>query len=89
MVTTQLLYLKTKLFYSYIDFLNEVRVGYACSLLIETEKTVLDICYESGYNTMANFHKQFLKIRKLTPLQFRKYFASDMIKRGNNIGIEN
>ncbi|WP_217602340.1 AraC family transcriptional regulator [Chitinophaga sp. GbtcB8] len=60
---------------TYIDFLNEVRIGYACNLLRETQKTVLDICYESGYNTMANFHKQFRKIKQLTPLQYRKLFA--------------
>jgi AraC-like DNA-binding protein len=60
---------------TYIDFLNEVRTGYACHLLIETEKPVLDVCYESGYNTMANFHKQFLKIKKLTPLKYRKGFS--------------
>ncbi len=73
---------------TYIDFLNEVRVGYACHLLMETQKPVLDICYESGYNTMANFHKQFLKIKKLTPLRYRKYFDSNLLQRGTNIGIE-
>jgi AraC-like DNA-binding protein len=59
---------------TYIDFLNEVRIGFACNLLLETQQTVLDICYESGYNTMANFHKQFLKIKGRTPLQYRKAF---------------
>jgi AraC-like DNA-binding protein len=72
---------------TYIDFLNEVRIGYACQLLQETNKTVLDICYESGYNTMTNFHKQFLKSKQFTPLQYRKYFAGEMIKKGSNIGI--
>ncbi|PSL45569.1 AraC-like DNA-binding protein [Chitinophaga niastensis] len=56
---------------TYIDFLNEIRVGYACRLLIETQKPVLEICYESGYNTIANFHKQFLKLKSKTPLQYR------------------
>lgn len=60
---------------TYIDFLNEVRIGYACNLLLETQKSVMDICYESGYNTMANFHKQFLKIKQFTPLQYRKYLV--------------
>ncbi|MES2457795.1 MAG: AraC family transcriptional regulator [Bacteroidota bacterium] len=60
---------------TYTDFLNEVRTGYACTLLLDTKKSVLEICFESGYNTMANFHKQFIKIRKFTPLQYRKYFA--------------
>ncbi|TDW95917.1 AraC family transcriptional regulator [Dinghuibacter silviterrae] len=60
---------------TYIDFLNEVRIGFACSLLVDTQASVSDICYESGYNTMANFHKQFLKVKRMTPLQYRKAFA--------------
>ncbi|SDD73024.1 AraC family transcriptional regulator [Niabella drilacis] len=73
---------------TYVDFLNTVRTGYACSLLTETQKPVLDICFESGYNTIANFHKQFLKTQKLTPLQYRKAFAPEVIRQGRNIGIE-
>ncbi len=81
-------YFKHRTKKTYIEFLNEVRIGYACSLLTETKKTVIDIGYESGYNTTANFHKQFFKIKKLTPLQFRKRFDGDTIRRGNNFGIE-
>lgn len=72
---------------TYIDFLNEVRIGYACTLLLETQKSVMDICYECGYNTMANFHKQFLRIRRLTPLQYRKEFMNRLSLPQNNIGI--
>jgi AraC-like DNA-binding protein len=61
---------------TYIDFLNEVRIGYACKLLMETKKTVVDISADSGYNTMANFHKQFQKIKQFTPLQYRKHFTN-------------
>ena len=72
---------------TYIDFLNEVRIEYACSLLIESNKPISDISYESGYNTHANFHKQFLKVKNITPLQYRKLFATDNISKGANIGI--
>ncbi|GAB3346858.1 AraC family transcriptional regulator [Arachidicoccus ginsenosidivorans] len=72
---------------TYITYLSEIRVGYACRLLIETENSVLEICYESGYNTLANFHKQFLKIKKMTPLHYRKSFDPARISRGTNIGI--
>jgi AraC-like DNA-binding protein len=60
---------------TYVDFLNEVRIGYACNLLMESNTPVLQVSYESGYNTMANFHKQFLKVKGVTPLQYRKYFS--------------
>lgn len=59
---------------TYVDFLNEVRIGHACKLLIDTQKTVLDISIESGFNTLANFNKQFLKLKQLTPSGFRKQF---------------
>ena len=61
---------------TYVDFLNGIRIGYACNLLIETTKSVFDICFESGYNTMANFHKQFMKVKGTAPLQYRKGFAA-------------
>jgi AraC-like DNA-binding protein len=57
---------------TYIDFLNEIRIGHACKLLIDTQKSVLEICYESGFNTLANFNKQFLKMKKLTPSGYRR-----------------
>ena len=56
---------------TYIDFLNEIRVGYCCKLLMDTQMTMVDICFESGYNTLANFNKQFLKIKNTTPSKYR------------------
>ena len=60
---------------TYIDFLNEVRIGHACKLLIETDLNIINIGYESGYNTLANFNKQFLKVKELTPSKYRKIFS--------------
>ncbi|AOW10792.1 AraC family transcriptional regulator [Flavobacterium gilvum] len=72
---------------TYNGFLNEIRIANACNLLSETNKPVLEICYESGYTTLANFHKQFLKIKNITPLQYRKLFSPENIRKGTNIGI--
>ena len=80
-------YFKRRTQKTYIEFLNEVRVGYACTQLLETDNSVIDICYESGYNTMAHFHRQFITIKGLSPLQYRKSFAPEVINRGLNLGI--
>lgn len=80
-------YFKRRTQKTFVDFLNEVRIGYACSQLIETELPVIEICYDSGYNTMAHFHRQFLKLKGLTPLQYRKTFHPDIISRGELTGI--
>ena len=63
---------------TYIDFLNEVRVGYACKQLMDTQHTIASICYDSGFNTLANFNKQFLKVKNCTPSGYRK----TIMKRG-------
>lgn len=61
---------------TYVDFLNEIRIGFACKLLTETDMNILPICYESGFNTLANFNKQFLKVKGVTPSKYRKVFAA-------------
>ncbi|MDQ6813418.1 MAG: AraC family transcriptional regulator [Bacteroidota bacterium] len=59
----------------YIDFLNEVKIGYACKLLVDDANiTVEAASFESGFNTIANFNKQFLKVKGMTPSKYRKIF---------------
>lgn len=57
---------------SYFDFIKEIRIGHACKLLRETSRPVLDICYNSGYNSWAHFSKQFKTVTHITPSQYRK-----------------
>lgn len=60
----------------YIDFLNEIRIGYACKLLVDDANITIEAaCYESGFNTIANFNKQFLKVKEITPSGYRKIFS--------------
>jgi AraC-like DNA-binding protein len=69
---------------TYTDFLNEVRIDYACNQLLQTNKPVTDIGYESGYNTVAYFHRQFLRIKKITPLQYRNQENEKVSTVNNN-----
>ena len=59
---------------SYLDFLKEIRIGHACKLLRDTDRAILDICYNSGYNSWANFSKQFKVVSKLSPSAYRKQY---------------
>jgi AraC-like DNA-binding protein len=72
-------YFKRRTQKTYIDFLNEVRINHACNQLLTTDLPVTDICYDSGYNTIGHFHRQFLKLRKTTPLQYRKQHVVEML----------
>lgn len=59
---------------SFIDFLNEIRLGYATRMLIETNKSVSEICYECGFNNISNFNRTFKKKQNCTPSEFRQNF---------------
>jgi len=57
---------------SFTDFVNQIRVSKACQLLTETDKYISTICYEVGFNTVANFNRRFSELRGMTPTEFRK-----------------
>ncbi len=67
-------YFKSRIKKTFSKFLLEVRIGHACKLLAESEKTVADICYESGFNNFSNFNRHFKIIAGRTPLNHRKYY---------------
>ncbi len=57
---------------SFTDFVNRVRINSACHLLMQTDHYVTDICYQVGFNNVANFNRRFLEIKGMTPTEFRK-----------------
>lgn len=65
-------YFKKRTKKTYVNFINEVRIGNACKLLQSEDKSMTDICYESGFNSVANFNRQFLRIKGVTPSAYKK-----------------
>ncbi|WP_068471810.1 AraC family transcriptional regulator [Saccharicrinis aurantiacus] len=61
---------------SFVDFVNEIRLGYATRHLIESNKTVSEIGYICGFNNLSNFNRIFKKRQGCTPTEFRKDFES-------------
>lgn len=57
---------------TFTDFVNRLRVNKACQLLLETEQYISTICYNVGFNNVANFNRRFMEIRGMTPSEFRK-----------------
>ncbi len=60
---------------SFIEFLIEVRLGSATRQLIESNKSITEICYECGFNNISNFNRIFKKYRNCTPSEFRLNFS--------------
>lgn len=57
-----------------IDVVTEFRIKHACQLLNTTDKSVSDICFESGFGNISYFNKEFKKAIGHSPLNYRKLF---------------
>ena len=61
---------------TFTDFVNRIRVNRACQLLMDTEQRITDICYEVGFNNVANFNRRFLDMKGVTPSEYRRQAMS-------------
>ena len=59
---------------TFTQYVNEIRIGYACKLLYENKSNITMTAYESGFENLAHFNKQFKKVKGITPSQYLKQF---------------
>lgn len=57
---------------SFTDFVNRLRINKACQLLMESDRYITNVCYDVGFNNVANFNRRFLQIKGMTPKEFRR-----------------
>jgi AraC-like DNA-binding protein len=62
-------------FRNFNDFLNQYRVNEACEILsdpAQVKKTILEIAYDLGYQSIGPFNKAFKDLKGTTPTAYRK-----------------
>jgi AraC-like DNA-binding protein len=59
---------------TFVDTLNEIRLGHASRMLIDTTQSVSEIAYRCGFNNMSNFNRIFKKKKQCTPKEFREQY---------------
>jgi AraC-like DNA-binding protein len=62
----------------FVEFVNRVRIGQACGMLYATDDQVTAICYQVGFQNLANFNRQFLKMKGMTPSSYRETARRDL-----------
>ncbi len=55
-------------------FVNEIRLSHASKLLTDTDQSVAEICFGSGFNNLSNFNRKFKELYGLSPLPYRKQY---------------
>ena len=65
---------------SFFTFLKEIKIGYACKLLVDSgDLNISQVCYNSGFNNVANFNRQFREITNMSPREYRRKYSIDEI----------
>jgi len=56
------------------EFVNELRIGRACTLLMEDNLNITEVAYQCGFTNLSNFNRQFLRLKGQSPRAFRLQF---------------
>jgi len=59
---------------TFVNYLNDIRIGYAARWLVEKDLSISEIAFKSGFNNIANFNRIFKSIKNTTPSQYRDEF---------------
>lgn len=65
-------YFKSRSLKTFLEYLNEVRINYACKLLIENQLSISEIAFECGFNSPSYFNRQFKNAKNQTPKEYGK-----------------
>ncbi|MDD4872350.1 MAG: AraC family transcriptional regulator [Kiritimatiellae bacterium] len=57
---------------TFTQFVTEVRLDFASRQLIETDLSISEIAFASGFNNLSHFNHKFGELLKQTPRDFRK-----------------
>lgn len=60
---------------TFIDSLNDIRLGHASRHLIDTTLTIAEISYRCGFNNLSYFNRIFKKRYNCTPKEFRENYS--------------
>jgi len=64
---------------TFVDSLNEIRLGHASRMLIDTTHTVAEIAYKCGFNNISNFNRIFKRKKFCIPKDFRETYTGNRV----------
>ncbi len=57
---------------TFSQFVNEFRIAHACRLLGDENRTIAAVSFDSGFNNLSHFNRQFKSITGSSPRDYRK-----------------
>ena len=72
-------YIKQRTSKSFVDFLTDIRLGFAIRALIDSSQSVAEIGYACGFNNLSNFNRIFKKRKGMPPTEFRENYKKKKV----------
>lgn len=69
-ITALCRFFKSKTGKTIVQHINELRIGFACKLMIEKQLPISMLSLECGFNNQSNFNKTFKEITTKTPTEY-------------------
>ncbi|WPO97515.1 AraC family transcriptional regulator [Pseudomonas sp. HR96] len=67
--------------HGFIDLMRKLRIQRSCRLLVQTQLSVAEICFEVGYENVSNFNRHFRHEMDQTPSDYRRTTAVTLFNR--------
>ncbi len=65
-------FFKAKTGITFVDYLNDIRIGHASRMLIDTTDPIAQVAAECGFTSITNFNRIFKKRKGIVPKDFRE-----------------
>ena len=62
------------------EYIIDMRLGYASRMLVDTTKSVSEICFSCGFNNLSNFNRIFKRKKGCAPTDFRENYHKTRVK---------
>ncbi len=61
------------------EYIIDIRLGYAARMLVDTARSISEICFACGFNNLSNFNRIFKKKKGCSPSEFRENYRKKRI----------
>ena len=69
------LYFKERTKKTFVQYLNDMRIGHAKKFLIEGKMKISTLSMEVGFNNLSNFIEQFKKSTNMLPSEYQEKYG--------------
>lgn len=73
-------YFKKRTSQTFTNYLQDYRLGVVTKLLTESEMSINEISYSSGFNSLSNFNRAFKKKHQISPKEFKANYHKEVQK---------